>query len=74
MRIKVLRHLEQLLGQRDEFIDRQAAVALVHCLTQRIGYAGADSHHGSLLDAKLHCDGVGALEPNSVIRRAILTP
>src|ERR1700679_3624006 len=37
-------------------------MTLVHCLGQRVGYPGAQSNHGGLFDAELHCDRVGALE------------
>ena len=33
----VLRHLKQLLGERNEFVGWQAAMSPVHCLGQRIG-------------------------------------
>ena len=68
-----LGHLQQCLGQRDQFLDRQAAVALVHGLGQRIGDAGAHPDHGGLLDAELHGDGVGRLEADAadIARQAI---
>ena len=62
---ELLRHLEQLLGERDQLFGRQAAMALVHGLGQRIGDAGANPHHGGLLDAELHGDGVGGLEADA---------
>jgi hypothetical protein len=67
------RHLEQLPGQQDEFVGRQAAMSLVHRLGQRVGDTSADPHHGGLLDAKLHGDGVGGLEADAadVARQAI---
>ena len=68
-----LRHLKQLLGQRDEFVGRQAAMSLVHRLGQRIGDTGADPHHGGLLNAELHGDGVGGLKADAadIARQAI---
>ena len=60
-----LRHLEQLLGQRDQLFRRQAAMALVHGLGQRIGDPGAHPDHRGLLDAELHGDGVGGLEADA---------
>ena len=38
---QLLRHLEQLLGQRDQLFRRQTAVPLVHRLCQRIGNSRA---------------------------------
>ena len=37
----------------------------VHRLHECVGNPGAHPHHGGLLDAELHCDGVGGLEPNA---------
>jgi hypothetical protein len=55
---------EQFLGERDQLIRRQSAMTLVHRLGQRVGYSSAQSDHGGLFDAELHCDSVGALETN----------
>ena len=62
---QLLRDLKELLGQRDQFFCWQAAVALVHGLGQRIGNAGANPDRRGLLDAKLHRNGVGGLEPDA---------
>ena len=39
-------------------------MTLVHCLGQRVRYAGTQPDHGGLFDAELHCDRIGALEAN----------
>jgi hypothetical protein len=62
---QLLRHLEQFLGQGDQFFRRQAAVALIHGLGQRVGNARADPDRRGLLDAKLHRNGVGGLESDA---------
>ena len=62
---QVRRDLEQALRQRNQLGDRQAAMSLVHRLGERIGNPGAHPHHGGLLDAELHRDGVGGLEPDA---------
>ena len=48
-------------------------MSLIHGLGQRIGNPRADPHHGGLLDAQLHGDGVGRLETDAadVARQAI---
>jgi len=48
-------------------------MSLIHGLGQRIGNPRADPHHGGLLDAELHRDGVGGLETDAadVARQAI---
>ena len=48
-------------------------MSLVHGLGQRMGNPSADPHHGGLLDAELHRDGVGRLEPDAadIARQAI---
>ena len=40
-------------------------MSLIHGLGQRIGNPRADPHHGGLLDAELHRDGVGGLEADT---------
>src|SRR5258708_31673934 len=67
------RDLKQLFGKRYQLFRRQAAMALVHGLGQRVGNASADPHHGGLLDAELHGDGVGGLKADAadVSRQAI---
>ena len=50
--------LEELGRERSQLLFRQAAMALVHRLGQRMADAGADPDHGRLLDAELHGDGV----------------
>jgi hypothetical protein len=62
-----LRDLEQLRSQRYQLVGRQAAMSLIHGLGQRIGDARAYPHHR---DAKIHCDGIGGLEPDTRISRA----
>ena len=62
---ELLRDLEQLLGKRYQLFRRQAAMALILGLGQRMGNASADPHHGGLLDAELHRDGVGRLEADA---------
>ena len=62
---QLLRHLEQLLGQRDQLFRRQAAMAFVHGLGQRIGNPRANPDRRGLLDAELHRNGVGGLEPDA---------
>src|ERR1039458_8448685 len=68
-----LRDLDQLFGKRYQLFRRQAAMSLIHGLGQRIGNPRADPHHGGLLDAELHRDGVGRLEADAadVARQAI---
>src|SRR6266516_5743200 len=60
-----LGNLDELFGQRHEVVGRQAAMALVHRLGQRIGDTGAHADHGSLVNAELHRDGIGGLEANA---------
>src|SRR6476659_1813413 len=62
---QLLRHLEQLLGQRDQLFRRQTAVPLVHRLGQRIGNSGAHPDRRCLFDAELHCNGVCGLKANT---------
>ena len=62
---QLLRHLEQLFGQRHQLVRRQTAMAFVHRLGQRIGNPGANPDHGGFLDAELHRDSVGSLETNA---------
>ena len=62
---QLLRHLEQLLGQRDQLFRRQTAVPLVHRLGQRIGNSRAHPDRRCLLDAEPHCKGVCGLETNA---------
>ena len=62
---QLLRDLEQLLGQRRQLLGRQAAMALVHGLGQRVGDPGAHPDHRGLLDAELHGDRVGGLEADA---------
>ena len=62
---QLLRRFEQFFGERDQLLRRQSAVAFVHRFGQRIRNPGAQSDHGGLFDAELHCDRVGALEPNA---------
>jgi hypothetical protein len=62
---KVLCYLEQGFREWHELIPRQAAMTLIHRLCERVGDAGADPDHGRLLDAELHRDGIGDLEPDA---------
>ena len=62
---QLLWHLEQVDGERHQFIRGQAAVALVHGLGQRVGDPGAHPDHRRLLDAELHGDRVGGLEADA---------
>ena len=62
---QLLRDLEQLDGQRHQFLGGQAAMALVHRLGQRVGDPGAHPDHRRLLDAELHGDRVGGLEADA---------
>ncbi len=68
-----MRHLEQLLGQRYQFIGRQAAMPFVHGLGQRVGNPSAHPDHCGLFDAEFHGDRVGSLEADAadVARQAI---
>jgi hypothetical protein len=52
---------------------RQAAMSVIHRFGQRVGNTSADPHHGGLLDAELHGDGVGGLEADAadVARQAL---
>ena len=62
---EVRRHVEQPLGERHQLGDRQAAMAVVHRLGQRIADAGAQPDRRGLLDAEPHRDGVGHLEADA---------
>ena len=62
---ELLRDLEQFHGQRYQLFRRQAAMALIHGLGQRIGNPGADPHHGGLFDAERHGDRIGGLEADA---------
>jgi hypothetical protein len=62
---ELLRNLEQLFGKRYQPFCRQAAMSLIHGLGKGIGNPRADPHHGGLLDAELHRDGVGGLEADA---------
>ena len=62
---QLLGDLQQLDGERHQFLGRQAAMALVHRFGQRIGDPGADPDHRRLLDAELHGDRVGGLEADA---------
>src|SRR6266496_5240437 len=62
---QLLRDLKKFFGQRHEIVGRQPAMALVHRLGQRIGDAGAHPDHGGLVDAELHRDSIGGLEPDA---------
>jgi hypothetical protein len=68
-----LRDLQQRLSQRRQLFRRQAAMSLIHGFGQRIGNPRAYPHHGGLLDAELHRDGVGGLEADAadIARQAI---
>ena len=70
---ELLRNLEQLFGKRYQLFRRQTAMSLIHGLGKGIGNPRADPHHGGLLDAELHRDGVGRLETDAadVARQAI---
>jgi hypothetical protein len=46
-------------------VGRQSAMALVHRLGQRVGNAGTHADHGGFVDAELHRDGIGGLEPDA---------
>ncbi|SHI08061.1 hypothetical protein SAMN05443248_8011 [Bradyrhizobium erythrophlei] len=54
------RNLEQLLGQRRQFVGRQATVPLVHGLGEGERDASPDPDHGRFLDPQLPCDRVGS--------------
>jgi hypothetical protein len=58
-------HFEQLLGQWHQLVCREAAMALVHGLGERIGDARSDPDHCRLFDAELHGNGVGGLEADT---------
>ena len=60
-----LRHLEQALRERDQFRDRQAAMALVHRLGEGVADAGADADHRGLLNAEAGGDGIRGLEADA---------
>ena len=62
---QLLRHIEELFGERRQFGHRQTAMAVVHCFGQRIGDSGPHSDHGRLIDAKLHGNSVGRLEADA---------
>ena len=57
--------LQQLDGERHQFVGRQAAMALVHRFGERIGDAGANADHRRLLDAEPDGDRVGSLEADA---------
>src|SRR5256886_5702928 len=62
---QLLRHLEQLLGQRHQLVGRQTAMAFVHRFGQRVGNARTHPDHRRLFDAQLHRKGVGGLEADA---------
>src|SRR3984893_19413056 len=53
---------------RHQLVRRQAAMALVHGLGQRIGNPGANPGHRRLFNAELYGDGVGSLEGVQLLR------
>jgi hypothetical protein len=55
----------RLLGERDQLIRWQPAVALVHRLGQRVRDASTQPDHGRLLDAELHCDRISGLKTDA---------
>ena len=57
--------LQQLDGQRHQFLGGQSAVTLVHRLGQRVGDPGAHADHRRLLDAEPHGDRVRGLEADA---------
>jgi hypothetical protein len=59
------RDFEQLLRERHQFIRRQAAMALVHRLGQRVGDAGPHPDHGRLVHADPHGNSVRRLETDA---------
>ena len=59
------RDLEQGGGERHQFVTGKAAVALVHCLAQRVGDAGAHPNRRRLVDAEPHRDRIGGLEADA---------
>ena len=59
------RHLQQRFRERDEFVDRQAAMPIIHRLGERMRDAGAHAHHRGLVDTEPHRDLVGALETDA---------
>src|SRR5438552_2465896 len=59
------RHLQQRFRERDEFVDRQAAMPSIHRLGECMRDAGAHPHHRGLLDAEQNRDLVGALETDA---------
>jgi hypothetical protein len=67
------RNLEQLGGERLQLLGRQAAVALVHGLSQGVGDPGAGADHRRLLDPEPQRDLIGALEADAadVAREAV---
>ena len=71
--VRALIDLQQIDGERHQFLGRQAAMTLVHGLGEGIGNPSADANHRRLLDAELHCNGVGGLEADAadVARQAI---
>ena len=68
--ISVGRHLDQLGRELHQLVLRQAAVALVHGLGERVGHARADPDHGVLVDADLGRDLVGRRKPMPRMSRA----
>jgi hypothetical protein len=62
---QLLRHFEQLLGQRYQLVRRQTAMALVHCFGQGVGNPRTNPDHRRLFDAELHGDRVDGLETNA---------
>ena len=57
--------LKELGRERPQLLFRQAAMALVHRLGQRMADARPDPDHGCLLDAEFHGDGVGRHEADA---------
>ena len=59
------RHVHQLGGQRHKLFDRQPAVSVVHRFAQRVADSSPHPDHCRLLDAELHGDRIGGLEPDA---------
>jgi hypothetical protein len=62
---QLLRHLEELLGQRHQLVGRQTAMALVHRFGRRARNPRTHPDHRRLFDAKFHGDRVGGLEADA---------
>src|SRR6185369_14108113 len=64
-RYKLFRDLQQPNGELNQFLLGQAAVSVVHRLSEGVRDPGADTHHRRPLDPEPEGDRIGGLEANT---------